>query len=65
MIDRAVYGNQMHMTELSVKDDEVACPKASLKHSGVCTFFSQKENILLGRGVSRRNGTQPELIKLV
>jgi len=30
MFDRSVYGDRMHATELSVKDDEVVCPKACL-----------------------------------
>jgi len=30
MIDRAVYGDRMQATELSVKDDEVVCPKPCL-----------------------------------
>jgi len=47
MIDRAVYGDRMHVTELSVKNDEVECtvPKLAYSfatHSKVCTFSSQK-----------------------
>jgi len=30
MINMAVYGDRMHAIDLSIKDDQVVCPKARL-----------------------------------
>jgi len=60
MTGRSVYGDRMHATELSIKDDEVLCPKACLLfyYTLKTTLSSQKEYILLGRSISRWIGMQ-------
>jgi len=51
MIDRAVYGDRMHTTELSIKDDEVVCPKAWLLFcytlKSMYFVFTKRVHILL------------------